>query len=211
MTKRVNRTGPGMTPNELPKENTSGLRSLLVYGTLKRGCWNHDRFCRGVLKVEEAVVRSRLYELPSGISVLEVPESDILACGTTDPLADVATQACLAAEFAVHTQAPDITGKSVQPASQDPVYGELLTFDDPETRLRAIDRRGLPPGGPGLYRRVLMSVCAKENIVLAWLYAGTTLQGTRVITSGKWFWRASRQAITRISNRKYLKLAVNVQ
>ena len=72
-----------------------------VYGTLKRGYWNHERFCRGLLSVEEAVVRGRLYELPSGIPVLEVPEADVLAHGTADPLADVAT--CLRAD--THRQA----------------------------------------------------------------------------------------------------------
>ena len=49
---------------------------LFVYGTLKRGFWNHDRFCRGVLAVEDAVVRGRLFETSSGIPVLEVPEED---------------------------------------------------------------------------------------------------------------------------------------
>ena len=74
---------------------------LFVYGTLKRGFWNHDRFCRGVLVVEDAVVRGRLFETPSGIPVLLVPEGDILADGTTDPCADVAT--CLGAD--THRQA----------------------------------------------------------------------------------------------------------
>ena len=62
-----------MKPNEPPKENTTGLLRLFVYGTLKRGYWNHERFCRGVLSVEEAVVWGRLYELPSGIPVLRCP------------------------------------------------------------------------------------------------------------------------------------------
>ena len=84
-----------------PDTKTPGASlRLFVYGTLKQGYWNHERFCRGVLSVEEAVVRGRLYELPSGIPVLEVPEADVLAYGTADPLADVATQARLAAEFA---------------------------------------------------------------------------------------------------------------
>jgi len=54
---------------------------------------SRQRRDRGVLDVQEAVVRGRLYEIPSGIPVLEVPETDILAHGTADPLADVATQA----------------------------------------------------------------------------------------------------------------------
>ncbi len=39
------------------------------------------------------MVRGRLFETSSGIPVLEVPEEDVIAIGTTDPLADVATQA----------------------------------------------------------------------------------------------------------------------
>jgi len=68
---------------------------FFVYGTLKRSFWNHDCFCRGVLMVEDAVVFGRLFETSSGIPVLQVPEEDILAVGTTNPLADVATQAHL--------------------------------------------------------------------------------------------------------------------
>ena len=103
MTKsRMNRRESPMNPNEPPKENTTGLLRLFVYGTLKRGYWNHERFWRGVLSVEEAVVRGLLYELPSGIPVLEVPEADVLAHGT----ADVATQARPAAEFAARAATP---------------------------------------------------------------------------------------------------------
>ena len=57
---------------------------LFVYGTLKRGYWNHDLFCRGVLAIQEAQVRGRLFEGP-GFPVLEVPDEDILAHGTGDP------------------------------------------------------------------------------------------------------------------------------
>ena len=52
-----------------PKENSSGVLRLFVYGTLKRGYWNHDPFCRGVLAIQEAQVRGRLFEGP-GFPVL---------------------------------------------------------------------------------------------------------------------------------------------
>jgi hypothetical protein len=58
-----------MNPTEPLNANTSGMLRLFVYGTLKRGFWNHDRFCRGVLTVEDAVVRGRLFETNSGILV----------------------------------------------------------------------------------------------------------------------------------------------
>ncbi len=81
-------------PRESPKMNTSGMLKLFVYGTLKRGYWNHDAFCQGVLEIREAQVRGRLYEGP-GFPVLEVPDEDVLAYGTANHLADVATQAGL--------------------------------------------------------------------------------------------------------------------
>ena len=191
-----------MNPNEPSKENTclraarphrqaAGILRLFVYGTLKRGCWNHDRFCRGVLSVEEAVVRGSLYELPSGIPVLEVPEADVLAHGTADPLADVATQARLTAEFAAPVCVANATGRrAAHPELGEngapggrwgPVYGELLTFDDPETRLPAINRlQGVHPVGPSLYRRVLVPVCIRQEVVVgAWAYAGESEQRFR--------------------------------
>ncbi len=89
----MNPMNQAMNPTEPSNEKTNGMLRLFVYGTLKRGFWNHDRFCRGVLTVEDAVVWGRLFETPSGIPVLQIPEEDILAVGTTNPHADVATQA----------------------------------------------------------------------------------------------------------------------
>jgi len=177
-----------MNPNEPPKENTAGLLRLFVYGTLKRGYWNHERFCRGVLSVEEAVIRGRLYELPSGIPVLEVPEADVLARGTADPLADVATQARLAAEFAARAVHLDPKEHVAPGGRWGPVYGELLTFDDPETRLPAIDRlEGFLPGGPSLYRRVLVPVKLDGAAFPAWLYAGQPSRSDlRLLPFGSW-------------------------
>lgn len=43
---------------------------FFVYGTLKRGFRNHDRFCRDLLAVEDAMIGGRLFETPSGIPVL---------------------------------------------------------------------------------------------------------------------------------------------
>lgn len=162
-----------MNPTEPSNANTNGMLKLFVYGTLKRGFWNHDRFCRGVLTVEDAVVCGCLFETPSGIPVLQVPEEDILAVGSTDPLADVATQAHFAARMRDPEPTPDRLLKNATGAPWGPVYGELLTFGDPETRLPAIDRlEGFHPGGPCLYRRVLVSVQVNGAIFPAWLYVG---------------------------------------
>jgi len=169
----MNPMNQAMNPKEPLKPNTSGMLRLFVYGTLKRGFWNHDRFCRGVLTVEDAVVRGRLFETSSGIPVLEVPEDDILAVGTTNPLADVATQAHVTARISNSEPTPDRLPKKGTGAPWGPVYGELLTFDDPKTRLPAIDRlEGFHPGGPCLYRRVLVPVQVNGADLLAWLYVG---------------------------------------
>jgi len=163
--------------------------TLFVYGTLKRGFWNHDRFCRGVLAVEEAVVRGRLFETSSGIPVLLVPEEDILAVGTIDPHADVATQAHVTARVSNLEPTPDRLPKNPTGAPWGRVYGELLTFDDPETRLPAIDRlEGFHPGDPCLYRRVLVPVQVNRGVLPAWLYVADTTghRGFKPLPSGNW-------------------------
>ena len=184
----MNPMNQAMNATEPLKPNTNGILRLFVYGTLKRGFWNHDRFCRGVLAIEDALVRGRLFETSSGIPVLEVPEEDILAVGTTNPLADVAT--CLRAETHRQVQArvvarmsnpdptPDRLPKKGTGAPWGPVYGELLTFDDPENRLPAIDRlEGFHPGGPCLYCRVLVPIRTNGTGLPAWLYVGEDLSG----------------------------------
>jgi len=68
-----------------------------------------------------------------------------------------------------------------------PVYGELLTFDDPESRLPAIDRlEGFHPGGPSLYKRVLVPVFSKNSLSSAWLYVAKDVHAARVIHGGSW-------------------------
>ena len=185
----MNPMNQAMNPTEPLKPNTNGMLRLFVYGTLKRGFWNHDRFCRGVLTVEDAVVRGRLFETSSGIPVLQVPEEDILAVGTTNPLADVATQARVVARMSNPEPTPDRLPKKGTGAPWGPVYGELLTFDDPENRLPAIDRlEGFHPGGPCLYRRVLVLAQAHGTVLPAWLYVVevTSNRSFKPLPSGKW-------------------------
>lgn len=182
-----------MNPNEPSKANTNAMLRLFVYGTLKRGFWNHDRLCQGVLDVQEAMVRGRLYEMPSGIPVLQVPEVDILAHGTADPLADVATQARLSDRVALSLEP---TPENATPGDWGPVYGELLTFDDPESRLPAIDRlEGFHPDGSSLYRRVLVPIHARESIVVAWLYIGDRLLENRISPTTNSQWPSPSQSV----------------
>ena len=176
--------GPSREPKEIPKENTSSVLRLFVYGALKRGYGNHDRFCGGALEVREAWVRGRLYEGP-GFPFLEVPDKDILAHGTAGPLADVATQARLSGRVGSCSQ--PVPG-SATAGDWGAVYGELLTFDDPETRLPAIDYlEGFRPDGHSLYRRALVPATVGGACELAWVYTvETTGIKRRRIVSGRW-------------------------
>jgi len=182
----MNRRLPTMNHHEPAKENTNGLLKLFVYGTLKRGYWNHDRFCQGVLSVEEAVVTGHLYQFPSGIPILQVPDAHILAHGTSDPLADVATQRRFTEKLAQHLA---LQPQDAPVGDWGRVSGELLTFSDPESRLPAIDRlEGFNPGGHCLYRRVLFPVLLERTLVPAWLYVGSSSQTAwmKLISTGVW-------------------------
>ena len=139
--------------------------------------------------MEDALVRGRLFETSSGIPVLEVPEEDILAVGTTNPLADVATQAHVTARMSNPEPPPDRLPNKGTGAPWGTVYGELLPFDDPETRLPAIDRlEGFHPGGPCLYCCVLVPVRTSGAELPVWLYAmGDRWTGSfKELTGGIW-------------------------
>ena len=166
------------------REDPTPLLRLFAYGTLKRGCRNHHAFCRGFVEIREASVRGRLYQGPE-YPILEVPEEDILAQGTTHPLADAATQARLS--HRVRPQHQQFSEGATGDA-WGAVYGELLTFDDPETRLPSIDRlEGFQPAGRSLYRRVLVPATTDGTRRLAWVYTVEDLGIVRRrIASGRW-------------------------
>ena len=114
-----------------------------------------------------------------------MPDEDVLACETAEPLADVTTQAHLSDR--VGSCSPPVPGS----ATADPwgtVYGELLTFDDAESRLPAIDRlEGFRPGCSSLYLRVLVPATVNGACELAWVYTvETTGIKRRRIVSGCW-------------------------
>ncbi|MHB9036580.1 MAG: gamma-glutamylcyclotransferase family protein [Armatimonadota bacterium] len=154
------------------------LINILTYGTLKRGYHNHDRFCKGVRSIEPAVVRGRLYEMASGIPMLRVPDEDILAHGTNDPIADVGTQDAF--ETDAYRCCDD---------NEDCVYGELMTFDDPITRLPLIDRlEGFRPDGSSLYRRVLVYVYSGAEAIPAWCYVIGDYAIRNLLPTGKVAW-----------------------
>lgn len=135
---------------------------IFVYGTLKRGQRNHDRFCRGVLAVIEATVRGRLYDLPLGFPALVVPQEDVQAVGTAGYLTNMEKQQN--ARFGPRTSLP----------GWDTVHGEVLTFDDPGDRLPALDSlEDFRPDEKGFYERVLIParLVKTGETVPAWAYA----------------------------------------
>ena len=151
--------------------------TLFVYGTLKGGHSNHDRFCRDALDVREASARGRLYDLPFGFPALVVPKEDVRAEGTSDYPADARASGPSPSECI-----PKV------PPGWDVIYGEILTFGDPEERLPSLDGlEGYIPGEPSLYRRILIPVApsAAERAVLAWAYAVGSASGVH-LPGGRW-------------------------
>ena len=148
--------------------------TLFVYGTLKRDQANHELFCRGYAHVEEAKVRGRLYDLPSGYPALVVPKEDIRAAGTADPIYDASEQQRL---DRAEVYRPDGTL----------VSGELFVFDDPEERLPALDRlESFDPSRPSFYRRVLIPAETSGGAgVLAWAYVIEESRGI-YLPGGRW-------------------------
>lgn len=148
----------------IQQEQTRNTLAIFVYGTLKRGYWNHDRFCRDAIHIEEAEVRGRLYELHSGIPALQVPDGDVIVVGSSDPVADVVLQWRTAADMLASVGQNTDDWQMIQ--------GELIHFADPRLHLPSIDRlEGLRPGLPGLYRRVLVPVfISGDQSVPAWCY-----------------------------------------
>ncbi len=166
----------------IPQEQMQNTLRLFVYGTLKRGYWNHDRFCLDAIHIEEAEVRGRLYELPSGYRVLQVPDDDVIAVGTADPLADVATQNC----------SLEIIGLSADWDAEDyqMIRGELMLFANPQLSLPPIEHlEGFRPRMPSLYRRVLVPVFVSgDQSVPAWCYVAGEYIDLRALSSGRTSW-----------------------
>lgn len=133
-----------------------------------------------MLRIEEATIRGRIYDLPAGYPALTIPEEDVQATGTANYLADAETQQRLNEERSV--KAAEASGE------WNTVFGELLTFDDPEERFPALDGlEGFYPGGSSLYRRVLAPIKLRESneTVLAWVYVFAEPSG-EYLPEGSW-------------------------
>lgn len=148
---------------------------MFFYGTLKRGQSNHDRYCDGALRVEDATVRGEIYDLPLGYPALVVPHESIHASGTGDPSVDAERQRRLDRARVALPEGPRVSG-------------ELFAFDDPESRLPLIDRlEGFDPAdASSQYRRVLLPSETNEGSrILAWAYVVERTSGA-YLPGGSW-------------------------
>ena len=162
--------------NTNPEDSPETILRLFVYGTLKRGYWNHQRFCAQARSIEPAVVWGRLYHLHAGFPALEVPEGLILARGTADPLADARRQREID------------TPRFGRPTGDwDLIHGELVTFTDPQRDLPPIDRlEGFRPGGHSMYQRVMVAVLRGRTPIPAWTYWMPRIDTGNRLGTGVW-------------------------
>ncbi len=164
--------------NTNPENRPETILRLFVYGTLKRGYWNHQRFCAQARSIEPAVVWGRLYHLHAGFPALEVPEGLILARGSADLLTDARIQQKIG------------TPRFGRPTGDwDLIHGELVTFTDPQRDLPPIDRlEGFRPGGHSMYQRVMVAVLVNRNPCAAWIYDGSPMRPSLSGKRTEWIW-----------------------
>lgn len=142
---------------------------IFVYGTLKRGFANHDRYCRGLLRTEPARMRGRLFKLTPGIPIMTVPAEDILGRGSENIAADLELQRRFATLCG--TEHPRGDKRGDRPGWKN-ISGELLVFGDPEAELPRMDNlEDFRPGKPSTYVRALVrAALADGSRVPAWTY-----------------------------------------
>ncbi len=137
---------------------------IFVYGTLKKDQCDHDSISQGVTSIERATARGRLFELPTGDPVLDVPGMDILAVGTLDRTADLETQYRFISPSRVPLNSNFGQWREIE--------GELLTFEDPAPWLELLDRaEGFSPNFFSNHKRVLLpATTADGKVTTAWCY-----------------------------------------
>lgn len=138
---------------------------LFVYGTLRHDCPEHHEFCRGVTGWHRAWVQGRLWRIPEGYLLLQVPPASVLLVATNDTLADEKRRAEL--------RAPD-TETSEWPW----IEGELLDFRNAAEAWPSIDEwECFVPGKKNVYPRCVVPVEVSDgdsrSSRLVWAYAAT--------------------------------------
>lgn len=139
---------------------------LIAYGSLRPGGKNHDRFCTGLIRSAPATIFGRLAWFTPEIPIAAVPAASILALGSQAYLHDVAS----GQEIPPERIAWAIRAVEKSRQHWPLVEGDLLSFDDPATRLAALDRlEGFAPSGESLYLRVLVPIVDLPGRS-AWVY-----------------------------------------
>ncbi|MCA9246832.1 MAG: gamma-glutamylcyclotransferase [Planctomycetales bacterium] len=141
------------------------MLDLFVYGSLKRGQQNFDRYCAGCIAAEPARIAGRLYRQADGYPMLVVPSQRAQALGTGDGAADVRTLAQVRARK---------TPTDVDPPDGDWqwIEGEVFRYDtDIAARLAQLDvLEDFRPGAMSLYHRVIVAVLAESGPTWVWTY-----------------------------------------
>ncbi len=152
------------------------ITQIAVYGTLKSQYGNHRRFCGNAVKIEPVMLCGKLYDLPAGFPALQVPKESIIAHWSEDILADAQAQQKASKgklEFSICE-------------GWHRVFGELITFANPERDLPPIDR--LEGVAVGFYDRVLVPAQKEDGtVVAAWVYIMHELPArARFLPTGIW-------------------------
>jgi hypothetical protein len=201
--------GPGTARvSTNPEDAPETILRLFVYGTLKRGYWNHQRFCAQARSIEPAVVWGRLYDLHAGFPALEVPEGLILARATDDPLADARRQQESGTpRFGRPTGDWDLihgdrspgtrfTGSFSDPAHPSPTRSDLPPIDRLE---------GFRPDGHSMYQRVMVAVLSGRTSIPTWTYWTPCPSYARESPAASGY--AREQTFATLSGRKRLQSA----
>ena len=120
---------------------------IFVYGTLKRGYGNFNRYCTSACSIKPARVWGRLYQLPQGYPMLAVPVGQMLAMGTGHPAEDEQLQ------HAWRQRPAD----DANDGPWELISGEVLSFPDAESCLPPLDAlEDFRPPERQTYHRVLL-------------------------------------------------------
>jgi gamma-glutamylcyclotransferase (GGCT)/AIG2-like uncharacterized protein YtfP len=150
---------------------------FFLYGTLRPGGAQHGLVSPYVVTALPARAWGRLYHVAAGCyPALEIPESAVLADGSATPSADAETSSFLGNARVVRAS-----------GDWDWVLGDWVVLRQPDQCVPVLDDyEGYCPGGPSLYRRVLIAVETAQGAAYAWVYTKSPESGDRRLLSGSW-------------------------
>jgi gamma-glutamylcyclotransferase (GGCT)/AIG2-like uncharacterized protein YtfP len=165
-----------------PQAAPEGLSvaNLFVYGTLKKGFPNHERFFPRCVGLEAASMAGNLFASTPFFPVMEIPPENVLMVGSLDVLADLRA-ASLSRPGARKPKGPR------ERARYGRVLGEVIAVEEPVSVIKSLDiLEGFEPGGRSLYKRVLTLAETESGTVVAWAYVNENARKEELIESGVW-------------------------